>query len=369
MQVALLPLALLGYGAWVTRMIRYTRRTGVSATVLASQYARWMQHRLGTRRDEACARLMAVLPNVSALGLRLVAAPTLLGHRLTGYVPRIYRYPYEGKAVLAHHAPARTTYFDAALARSLGAVDQLVVLGAGLDTRVQRLPGSASVRCFEVDAPQTQAFKRALLEKAGVEAAGVSYVPADFEHEDWMEKLVAAGFDREKPTFFLWESVSMYLDRPAVERTLRAIAAAGPGSVIAFDYLARELIEARSLSMRYARAILRVIGEPWTFGVETASPEGRTPDPEPLEALLEACGLTLLGQQLVWQDPRRRGVAAGFVTARAAAHATRSSAGLGTVEPSSSPPGASRASRPGGAGPDPLCRGTRSGLQDRGSHR
>lgn len=39
---------------------------------------------------------MMVMPNISHLGLRLATAPTLLGHRLTGYVPKIYRYPYEG---------------------------------------------------------------------------------------------------------------------------------------------------------------------------------------------------------------------------------------------------------------------------------
>jgi hypothetical protein len=36
---------------------------------------------------------MMVLPNVPHLGLRLVTGPTLLAHRLTGYVPKIYRYP------------------------------------------------------------------------------------------------------------------------------------------------------------------------------------------------------------------------------------------------------------------------------------
>ena len=42
--------------------------------------------------------------------------------------------------------------------------------------------------------------------------------------EDWLEKLVQAGFDPDKPTFFLWEGVTMYLDREAVESTLRKIA-------------------------------------------------------------------------------------------------------------------------------------------------
>ena len=38
--------------------------------------------------------------------------------------------------------------------------------------------------------------------------------------EDWLAKLVQAGFRPDKPTFFLWEAVTMYLDRAAVEGTL-----------------------------------------------------------------------------------------------------------------------------------------------------
>ena len=82
-----------------------------------------MQHTLGTRRDDACERLMMVLPNVPHLGLCLVTGPTLLAHRLTGHVPRSYRYLYEGAA--------RATFFDGALARHLGDIDQVVMLGAG----------------------------------------------------------------------------------------------------------------------------------------------------------------------------------------------------------------------------------------------
>jgi hypothetical protein len=152
-----------------------------------------------------------------------------------------------------------------------------------------------------------------------VSTAAVTYVPADFEQESWLEELVAAGFDPSKPTFFLWESVCMYLDREAVESTLRDIAGTAPGNVVAFDYLAKELVESRSALMRYARAVLGALGEPWTFGIEAASPgdSSRSPEqgPAALVALLENCGLSLVEHQTVWQDARREAVAAGFVVA------------------------------------------------------
>ena len=310
LQAALLPAATAGYVLWVASLIRYRKLSGASATALASVHSRWMQHQLGTRQDEPCARLMAVLPNAPPLAIWLFTAPTLLAHRLTRFVPRIYRYPYEGEPLLGHHAAARTTFFDAALERHVEQIEQLVILGAGLDTRAYRLPADGRVRCFEVDTPKTQAFKRAMLREAGIAGSAVTYVEADFMTEDWLEKLVAAGFDPGRPTFFLWESVSMYLDRQAVEKTLRQIAGVARGGALGFDYLSRELIDDRSLVMRYARFFLRLLHEPWTFGVDS-SPPGDSH----ISAFLAACGLSLVEQQLVWQSPARTRVAAGFVLA------------------------------------------------------
>ena len=309
-QAALLPAATAGYFLWIASMIRYSKVSGASATVLASVYSRWMQHQLGTRQDEPCARLMAVLPNAPPFVLWLFSAPTLLGHRLTRFVPPIYRYPYEGEPVMGHHPSARTTFFDAALERHQGRIEQLVVLGAGLDTRAYRLPADGRVRCFEVDTPKTQAFKRAMLREAGVVGSAVTYVEADFQTEDWLEKLIVAGFEPGRPTFFLWESVSMYLDRQAVEKTLRKIASVARGGALGFDYISRELIDDQSLMMRYARFFLRLLHEPWIFGLDS-SPAGDSH----VSAFLEACGLSLVEHQLVWQSPARRQVAAGFVLA------------------------------------------------------
>jgi leucine carboxyl methyltransferase len=211
-QILLLPFAAVGYIMFVTRLIAYSRRTGAAATVLASLYTRYMQHMLGTRPDTPAARLMLAMPNVSQPGLLLTTAPTLVAHRLTGYVPKIYRYPYPGLPPMMYQSAARTTFYDQALERHLADIDQLVILGAGFDTRAYRLSPEARARCFEIDEPKTQAFKRAMLQQAGIDTSRVTFVPADFAQEDWFEKLVAVGFAPDKRSFFTWESVTMYLD-------------------------------------------------------------------------------------------------------------------------------------------------------------
>ncbi|HYO54565.1 class I SAM-dependent methyltransferase, partial [Archangium sp.] len=212
------------------------------------------------------------MPNVPPLGLLLTTAPTRAAHAVTGQVPRIYQYPYPGTPPLTHQSAARTTFYDGAVARHLAGADQLVILGAGFDTRAYRLPAGARVRCFEVDAPPTQAYKRETLAKAGVDASAVTFVAADFATEDWFERLVAAGFDPGRPSVFTWESVTMYLPREAVVDSLRKIAGTAPGTVVAFDYVAAELLTSGTLFMRYARAMLAVGGESWKFGIDNTPP-------------------------------------------------------------------------------------------------
>src|SRR6266542_702972 len=93
LSVLLFPVTLLGYVIWVGKGILTWSASGVSGTAQGPLYARWFEHNLGTRQDEPANRLMMVLPGIPRWGLRLVSAPTLLAHRLTGYVPRAFRYP------------------------------------------------------------------------------------------------------------------------------------------------------------------------------------------------------------------------------------------------------------------------------------
>lgn len=309
LNVLLFPVTLLGYVIWTGGLLA-ARGSGVSATAQGPLSARWFEHNLGTREDEPANRLMMVLPGVPPLGPRLVAGPMLLAHRLTGYVPRAFRYPFEGDVPPQYEASARIAFFDAAVDRYLADIDQFVVLGAGFDTRALRLPKDARVRSFEVDAPKTQAVKREMLEKAGIDSAGVTFVAADFEKEDWLNRLVDVGFDADKPALFLWEGVIVYLDREAVEDTLRKIASTAKGSVVAFDYVTTEPLESQALYWRYARAGTRAGGEPLKFGIDSTPPLS-----ERLAELLQSCGLSLGEHRTLGQEAEGKRAWGGFATA------------------------------------------------------
>src|SRR5262249_52440962 len=117
-------------------------------------------------------------------------------------------------------------------------VRQYVVLGAGLDTFAYRNP-RADVRVFEVDHPDTQAWKRDLLARTGIAIPeGVTHVPIDFQAQSLGEGLAAHGFRTDVPAFFSWLGVTMYLADAAVRSTLAWVAQANaPGSGIVFDYV------------------------------------------------------------------------------------------------------------------------------------
>ena len=78
----------------------------------------------------------------------------------------------------------RSRYVEDQLADAVAqGVTQYVVLGAGLDTFAYRNPFPA-LRVFEVDLPATQAWKRKMLDDAGIAMpANLAFVPLDFERQ------------------------------------------------------------------------------------------------------------------------------------------------------------------------------------------
>jgi methyltransferase (TIGR00027 family) len=272
---------------------------------------RWLQHQLGLRRDEACAKLIKVLPNHCYAGLRAATFPVLLGHRLTGFVPKMFRYPYEGIPPIGHMNGVRATFVDAAIECYLPGVDQFVELGAGYDTRTVQLQHNRRIRCFEVDLPKTQQIKRKLLDQCGVDTSGVKFVSANFLTDNWLDSLAKTDFDPRKPTFFLWEGVTYYLSREATEKTFCTIATMPPGSVVVFDYGTDANIKAyRKPLGLLQKAFLKAVGEPQTFWISSEPPVKKN-----VAALMDAYGLSLREQLDFGRETRRKRSRGGLAAA------------------------------------------------------
>ena len=152
---------------------------------------------------------------------------------------------------------------------------QVVLLGAGLDTRAARLP-RPGVRWFEVDHPASQRAKRdrlASLTDYPLDAA--TFVTCDFEHEDFLDRLVACGFDASAPALVLWEGVVPYLTEPAVRATLRRVATGlHPRSAILFDHVMKRFVKDDKLPDKdiATRDFVKDLGEQLRFGTNDPLP-------------------------------------------------------------------------------------------------
>ena len=160
---------------------------------------------------------------------------------------------------------ARARFAEDSLARAIArGARQAVVVGAGLDTLALRSP-HPELQVFEVDHPDTQAFKRHCLERAGLSVpSGLTFAPVDFERESLGDGLAKAGLDRARPVFFIWLGVVPYLTRAAVLSSLEVMAGL-PASEVVFDYsepLENYPPEARARVEQMAARAAQA-GEPW----------------------------------------------------------------------------------------------------------
>jgi methyltransferase (TIGR00027 family) len=162
---------------------------------------------------------------------------------------------------------------DAVAAAVATGLDQLVVLGAGLDTQAYRNPHGAALTIYEVDHPATQAWKRARLSETGIAVPPwLRFVDIDFEAQSLLDRLRRAGFDQTRRSVFVWLGVVPYLTKTAIFATLAFVASLPAGAEIIFDYAdppsawpdpLRPMLQARA-------AHAASLGEPWISHFEAA---------------------------------------------------------------------------------------------------
>lgn len=117
--------------------------------------------------------------------------------------------------------PVRTRFFDDLLTAATWA-EQIVLLGAGMDTRAYRLNLRTDTMVFEVDDPDIFTPKNAVLDGVAPRCQRRE-VHADLAGE-WDAALIAAGFDAARLTLWLAEGLFFYLTEDAVQRLLRTAA-------------------------------------------------------------------------------------------------------------------------------------------------
>jgi len=188
------------------------------------------------------------------------AAVSIMFRGLAAYLP--------GARDMRAFMVARSRYAEDQLARAIATgTSQYVILGAGLDTFAYRNPyADSDLRVFEVDHPDTQAWKRRRLASIAIRKPyPVTFVPVNFERQRLETELERAGFKLHEPAFFSWLGVTPYLSNKTVMATFALVHSLCPDNAIAFDYAhpreglsKAEKLAFDALSARVARA-----GEPF----------------------------------------------------------------------------------------------------------
>lgn len=156
----------------------------------------------------------------------------------------------------------RARYFDAFVRTRLPACAQLVLLGAGMDTRAYRLECvTRAHRVFEVDFRSVVDAKEFLLgtmRPPPAPRAPVARVRADIGADtgQWLRGLAAAGFDPDQPTVWVAEGLLYYLEPERVAGLLREVRAlSAPGSWVCFSAVTRLAGVRKGLATAFKSAI------------------------------------------------------------------------------------------------------------------
>jgi len=103
---------------------------------------------------------------------------------------------------------------------------QVVILGAGFDTRSSRYAYLPVERWFELDLPEPQKYKQFVLDEHRSlvgEEDRVTRIPVDLTVDDWVGALEQAGWDPTAPTVYILEGLIYYFSTEKAKALLHSV--------------------------------------------------------------------------------------------------------------------------------------------------
>jgi len=162
-----------------------------------------------------------------------------------------------------------TRFFDEFLlnATMARAIEQVVIVAAGLDTRGFRISWPDWTVLFELDQPSVLAYKESKLASVEARASCSRHVVGVDLNGQWIDLLCAEGFDRHRCSAWLLEGVLYFLPERAAITILDAITfLSPPDSRLGFDVVNNAMLTAPET--RYWIERMDSIGVPWLFACD-----------------------------------------------------------------------------------------------------
>jgi len=162
----------------------------------------------------------------------------------------------------------RTKYFDDMLEKLIVShFRQVVILGAGLDTRAVR-KRAAGVTYFEIDDAATLKLKQTCYEQQGMDV-NVTFIPGNYVADGLIDLLKQNGFDFDLPTYFIWEGNTMYLPLESVKHIITELTRHVRRFRLSFDYMAEAVISKTTGDSGITSLVesFATMGAPWLSGI------------------------------------------------------------------------------------------------------
>jgi methyltransferase (TIGR00027 family) len=164
------------------------------------------------------------------------------------------------------YLPVRTRFIDDVLVSGASGCLQIVLLGAGFDTRAFRLAVAEGVRWFEIDRAEIFERKETILARAAARPRRLRIIVQADLASDWPARLLAQGFDPAAPTAWVAEGLFVYLADQSVESLLiRTRRISAVGSLLVADLFGSGIMTSPGMSSYVASVTRRGLPPPfWT---------------------------------------------------------------------------------------------------------
>ena len=290
-QIIFIPFAFIGLIIAIYKEMVKSKKLRISFSAIKALQYRWMMHYFNTRPDPLSVTFTKKFPCESHFGMWSIMGALIVSQRLFGFPEKLGKLVEPGKEDLDSTAGIRVITFDKIIEKYVDEIEQIVLPGVGFDLIALHFTQGKKVKVFELDLVNTLKIKIETLKKAGIKHDWIIYIPVDYATEFWVDKLLAAGFDKTKKTLFVWQSVSLYLETDIVRESLRNMAElCAAGSIIAQDFYSKAFASGEySKDAKRFMGIIEKMGEPAKFGIDMSN------DPKAaVEFFLKECGLKMI---------------------------------------------------------------------------
>jgi methyltransferase (TIGR00027 family) len=164
---------------------------------------------------------------------------------------------------------ARTKFIDDLLLQTIrDGIQQVLILGAGFDTRALRLDFMREIPVIEIDHPDTSKFKIEKLKQQRPLPDNVRYLQLDFNKQSLDDLAQNNKIDFSKPTTIIWEGVTNYLEQEAIDKTFKFIGRFSVNSFVIFTYIHKHVLDNATAFEGTEKFFenLKQNEERWTFG-------------------------------------------------------------------------------------------------------